>query len=263
MSKQKRISQGQLNTFETCPRKYQHIYLDQLASPVTPYQQERLMWGSQFHLLMQQRELGLPIADLVGEDQKLVQSLTSLLAAAPESLIPQPGTWRDAEHHRTLVWGDYLLTVVYDLLIASPESAQILDWKTYLRPKGRQILADHWQTRLYLFVLGETSDYYPEQLSLTYWFVLGEKDPQSVSFPYDQGQHEQTRQDLAVLLQQMTEFGEHYQQDRIPFPQIPESQGICPTCPFAKRCQRSSEDKESKNFAEEVVSFDKIKEIPL
>lgn len=53
-------TQRLLNFIENCPRKFQHIYLEQLDSPLTPAQQEKPTWESRFHLLMQQRELGLP-----------------------------------------------------------------------------------------------------------------------------------------------------------------------------------------------------------
>ncbi|NJR67202.1 MAG: PD-(D/E)XK nuclease family protein, partial [Leptolyngbyaceae cyanobacterium CRU_2_3] len=53
------LSQGLLNLFTTCPRKFQHIYLDQLNVPIAAAQQERLTWGNRFHLRMQQHELGL------------------------------------------------------------------------------------------------------------------------------------------------------------------------------------------------------------
>ncbi|NEP21702.1 PD-(D/E)XK nuclease family protein, partial [Moorena sp. SIO3I6] len=85
-----RLSQGQLNVLETCPRKFQHIYFDQLGTPVSPEQQERLTWGSRFHLLMQQRELGLPVTSLVEEDTQLDYWLTGLVNAAPELSNPEP-----------------------------------------------------------------------------------------------------------------------------------------------------------------------------
>jgi ATP-dependent exoDNAse (exonuclease V) beta subunit len=59
-----------------------------------------------------------------------------------------------------------LLTVIYDLLIEAEDNAQILDWKTYPQPKEQNRLAKDWQTRLYLYVLAETSDYLPEQISM-------------------------------------------------------------------------------------------------
>jgi hypothetical protein len=235
------VSQGQLNLLETCPRKFQHIYLEQLGTPVSPEQQERLTWGSRFHLLMQQRELGLPVESLVEEDVELQHWVTALVNAASDVLTPTPQTFRESEHCRTLNFQGYLLTVVYDLLIEDETSAQILDWKTYPQPKNRQWLAKDWQMRLYLFVLTETSDYAAEQISMTYWFVKSQPHPKSLKFTYNQAQHEKTRQDLTTLLTQLTKWRQRYQDEGIDFPQVAESTGQCSDCSFAVRCQRTPE----------------------
>ncbi len=235
------LSQGQLNLLETCPRKFQHIYFDQLGTPVSPEQQERLTWGSRFHLLMQQRELGLPVESLVEEDTQLQHWVTALVNAASDVLTPDPQTFRDSEHCRTLNFQGYLLTVIYDLLIEDDKSGQILDWKTYPQPKNRQWLAKDWQTRLYLYVLAETSDYAAEQISMTYWFVKSQPRPQSLKFTYSAAQHEKTRQDLTKLLNKLTGWLQRYQEDGIPFPQVAPSTGRCGDCTFAVRCQRTSE----------------------
>lgn len=235
------ISQGQLNLLETCPRKFQHIYFDQLGSPVSPEQQEHLNWGSRFHLLMQQRELGLPVESLVEEDAQLQHWVTALVDAASDVLTPRPQTFRESEHCRTLNLDGYILTVIYDLLIEDESKAQILDWKTYPLPKNRHWLATDWQTRLYLYILAETSDYLPEQISMTYWFVKSQPRPQCLTFTYSAIQHEKTRQDLTKLLTQLSGWLQRYQDDGIPFPQIPESKGRCRDCNLAVRCQRTAE----------------------
>mgnify|MGYP005839081629 CR=1 FL=1 len=235
------ISQGLLNLLEICPRKCQHIFLDQLGTPVSLEQQEHLSWGSRFHLLMQQRELGLPVESLIKEDTQLQHWVTALVQEASNILIPARQTFRESEHCRTLTFQDYLLTVIYDLLIEDENSAQIIDWKTYSQPQKRQQLAKDWQTRLYLYVLAETSDYLPEQLSMTYWFVKSQPRPQSVKFIYSAAQHQKTRQDLSVLLSQLTQWLQHYQDDHIPFPQVAASAGRCHNCTFALHCQRTAE----------------------
>ena len=235
------LSQGHLKLLETCPRKFQHIYLEQLGTPVSPEQQERLTWGSRFHLLMQQRELGLPVESLVEEDAQLQHWVTALVNAASDVLTPDPQTFRESEHCRTLNFQGYLLTVIYDLLIEDEKSAKILDWKTYPQPQNRQWLATDWQTRLYLYVLAQTSDYAVEQISMTYWFVKSQPRPQSLKFTYNAAQHEKTRQDLTTLLTQLTGWLQRYQDKGIDFPQVAESTGRCNECNFAVRCQRTSE----------------------
>ncbi|GAB4201958.1 MAG: PD-(D/E)XK nuclease family protein [Coleofasciculaceae cyanobacterium] len=235
------LSQGQLKLLETCPRKFQHVYIEQLGTPVSPEQQERLTWGSRFHLLMQQRELGLPVESLVEEDTQLQHWMTALVNAASDVLTPTPQTFRESEHCRTLNFNGYLLTVIYDLLIEDETSAQILDWKTYPLPQNKTWLSKDWQTRLYLFVLAETSDYAAEEISMTYWFVKSQPQPQSIKFSYSRAQHEKTRQDLTRLLKKLNRWMEDYYNKGIPFPQVSEEKGYCGECNFAVRCQRTSD----------------------
>lgn len=235
------LSQGQMKLLETCPRKFQHVYLEQLGTPVSPEQQERLAWGSRFHLLMQQRELGLPVESLVEEDAQLQHWVTALVNAVSDVLTPAPQTFRESEHCRTLNFQGYLLTVIYDLLIEDETSAQILDWKTYPLPQKKIWLTKDWQMRLYLFVLAETSDYAAEQISMTYWFVKCQPRPQSLKFIYSSTQHEKTRQDLTRLLTQLDGWMEDYYKNGIPFPQVSEQKGHCGECNFTVRCQRTSE----------------------
>ena len=138
-----RLSQQQLNVLSNCPRKFQHIYLENLYSPTNYEEQESLLWGSRFHLLMQQKELGLPIEPLIAEDPEMQQCFHAFLKAAPEILTPtdEEGVFRQAEHTRILNFSGYIFTVIYDLLIAGPENAQILDWKTYRRRPNQSDLA--------------------------------------------------------------------------------------------------------------------------
>lgn len=231
-----RLSQGQLNLLERCPRQFQHTYLDQFGSPSSLEQQERQTWGSRFHLLMQQRELGLPIESLVQEDAQLQRWMTAFTSAAPDILTSASHTFRESEHCRTLQVQGYVLTVVYDLLIAD-EIAQILDWKTYPKPQNRRWLAQNWQTLLYLYVLAQTSDYLPEQISMTYWFIQSPDKPQSLKFAYSANQHQQTGQKLNALLSQLTDWLQRYQEGEL-FPQVVKGSERCESCTFAVRCQR-------------------------
>lgn len=257
-----RLSQGHLNLLENCPRKFQHIYFDQLGTPVCYEQQERLTWGSNFHLLMQQQELGLPVESLVEEDQQLQQWVRALANAAPEVLNRDPQTFRESEHCRTLNFDGYLLTVVYDLLIEDHKCAQILDWKTFPKPKNRQRLATDWQTRLYLYVFAQTSDYLPEQISMTYWFVKSQPRPQSLQFSYSRAQHQKTREDLTELLRLLSWWRQHYQDDRVGFPQAAVSTGRCQDCSFAVRCQRTPESVIN-NTKDLFANLADIQEVPL
>jgi hypothetical protein len=268
-----RLSQQQLNVLASCPRKFQHLYLDNLSSPTTYEEQERLNWGSRFHLLIQQRELGLPIEPLVKKDPEMEECLKSFIETATE-IFPKsknPETFRQAEHTRSLNFQGYILTVIYDLLIGDRQQALILDWKTYRRPRDKSYLAKNWQTRLYPFVMVETSHYLPEQVSMTYWFVRpAEKHlPENLKFSYNQHRHEKTRQDLSQILSQLTHWLQRYQQDGELFPQIDASTGQCHSCQFAIRCDRDLEssppvaESDDRELTEGWLSLDAIQEVSI
>ncbi len=238
-----RLSQAQLKHLETCPRKFQHIYLERLNPPPNPEQWQHLSWGSRFHKLMQQRELGLPIASLAACDPQMQAAINALEAAAPEIFSTQPptDTFRQAEHWRSCHFQGYILTAVYDLLIADGHSARIFDWKTYPLSQKTRPLAREWQTRLYLFIMAETSDYPPEMISMTYWFVQSGGKAQSLTCTYDNAKHEETQRDLTRILKRFQGWLQDYEAGRGLFPQIPLSAAKkCLECPFALRCQRLS-----------------------
>lgn len=238
------LSQGHLTDLNTCPRKFQHRYLDQLRLVPLNEQQASQQLGTQFHHLMQQHALGLDIQHLVTAHPKLQQWFTAYQQAPPPMIAGQPLS----EHQRLLWWQTFALVVVYDRLILGPTQAQILDWKTYQQPRQFQTLSQNWQTRLYLFVLAETTAYEPAHLSMTYWFAeAGHDDPataSSVTVPYTAALHEHTRQDLTTLLDQL-HHGLIQKDQGQPFPQVPLAAGHCVSdhphqhhCPFLDHCHR-------------------------
>ncbi|HAC65860.1 MAG TPA: PD-(D/E)XK nuclease family protein [Cyanothece sp. UBA12306] len=257
-----RLSQSHLNLLETCPPQFKRIYLEQLGSPLSPEQQEKLTWGSQFHLLMQQRELGLSIDSILGEEQQFKNSLQALIDAVPclDNLSSQ--SWKEAEHCRTLALEGYLLTVIYDLLITERNKAEILDWKTYLQPENTQKLANHWQTRLYLYLLAETSDYLPEQISLTYWFVKLPNKPQSLTFSYDNQQHQKNHQDLIILLNNLQSWLEDYSQKQRNFPHLDNCQESCPYYKIINDLEDKALTNKN-NPTDLLLTIEEIEEIPL
>ena len=233
------LSQSHLNLLDLCPPKFQQVYLDRLGSIPDPKQQETMEWGSRFHLLMQQRELALPIEPFLANDSELNASIKELIKAVPELIESDPNIWREAEHYRTLGYGNFVLSVIYDLLVAQENKATILDWKTYRKPQKRNKLASNWQTRLYMYVLAETSEYSPKQIQMTYWFVKSGK-PTNVTFNYSQTLHQQTERDLSFLLSQLETWLQNYQQNEVDLPHKPN----CQDCPYYQSlCEQDSFDR--------------------
>ena len=280
------LSQSHLTLLESCPRRYQHVFFDALSTPSTYEQHTKTQWGSQFHLLMQQQALDLPIQAVSQADAQMAASLNALAKAAPEVFDHLPATrspsaFSQSEHRRTLAFNNYLLTVVYDLVVFSGQPDQghtnghIFDWKTHQTPQKKTRLMTDWQTRLYQFVLCETTDLAPEQISMTYWFVrLDESEPSAMAtstkpssyqFDYDLAQHDQTRQDLLSLTDQLTEMR------RIEtFPKVDIAKGLCEHCPFAVRCDRlpvatTPQSRTTQQFLQTAsqLTADSVSEVPL
>ena len=118
----------------------------------------------------------------------------------------------------------------------------------------------------------ETSDYLPEQVSMTYWFVRpGAKElPENLKFSYNQHRHEQTRQDLSQILSRLTHWLQEDRHDGKPFPQIDASTGQCNSCQFAIRCDRHRDtsppaaESEEIDFAEDwLKNIDAIEEVSI
>jgi PD-(D/E)XK nuclease superfamily len=233
------LSQGQLNHLEICPRKFQHTFLDKISFPLSVKQEESINLGSRFHLLMQQREMGLTIDAFLATDSLLQSWTDGLDNVAPEifNSIPNSDVFRDSEHFRTLQIKDYLLSVIYDLIIADKQKAEILDWKTYPKPLNKRKVEQNWQTRLYMYVLAQTSHYTPENISMTYWFVQSEGQPQNLKFNYSTLLHQKTEKKLDLLLNQLSHYLQLYDKGQ-DLPQVKEGSKACEYCNYARKCDR-------------------------
>jgi PD-(D/E)XK nuclease superfamily len=242
-----RLSQRHLKILETCPRQFEQTYFDRLTLPVSPAQQTKTQLGSDFHMLMHQRELGLPIESILAGSPQLNTWMQSMLQVAPTLFeTADELTQRESEQVRTLAIpqsggcanDNYLFTAIYDLVILKPDRADIIDWKTYPLPRYKKDLDLEWQTRLYLYILAETSDYVPKQIAFTYWFIQSTPQPKSVKISYTLKQHQQTKTDLLGLLAKLTNWLDADAASREPFPQVAASTGLCDRCSFAARCGR-------------------------
>jgi PD-(D/E)XK nuclease superfamily len=235
------ISQAHLRVWDTCHRQFQYAYVEHLVAPLPLNEANALDLGSQFHLILQQRSLGLDVHPLIQDRPQLQRWLTAFQRF--ETSLPQGENL--TEHRRTLAWSipgkpqeDLQLTVVYDLLILQPDRALIFDWKTHKKPLSNLILAQSWQTRLYLFILVETSNYQPEQLGITYWFANSETQ---VRINYDRKLHEQTKLDLQQRLEdfsQSQEFPRNFQK----FSKLVAGSPICDRCQFYYLCWQGEQN---------------------
>lgn len=222
--------------------------------------------GSQFHQLMQQRSLGLEIEPLLETDHQLQAWFDAFLQHPPAMIEGE----QDSEHQR-LYWHDgFVLVAIYDLLIQNSNQAQIVDWKTYALPKRADRLRNHWQTQLYLYVLAETSDYQPENLSMTYWFAEASAEsnaqPNFLTIAYSQTKHQRTKQALDRLLTSLRKDLTAYETGEA-MQQVAFSDGQCVSpnhqCEFVERCQRRLQEDAVIALQDELADIEAIPELPL
>jgi hypothetical protein len=219
------ISQQYLQVWTTCRRKFRHTFLDEVNLPIDHELQEKLTLGKQFHLLVQQHQLEIDVTQMLDTDSPLQNWFQSYLAHPPPMIHGE----HFLEHKRSMQFAGTTLTAIYDLVILGQTSAQIIDWKTQQNPIPYSILADNWQTKLYLFILQETTNYAPEQISMTYWFANAHPSQKTVDISYTANQHQATALTLSRILQEMT------QDDR--YLPLPLDSKHCQNCEFLVRCQ--------------------------
>ncbi len=260
------LSQGHLQILETCPRKFQSIFLDNLTLPQPSLASEKQELGKQFHQLMQQQALGLEIQPLLDDSPKL-QGWFQHFQDSPPLLMT--GEFRQSEYQCTLPLEGFTLTAVFDLLIQSGDRAQIVDWKTYRRPLRTQAIQQHWQTRLYLFMAAEVLGYATDRISMMYWFA--ESTPEDskpaqnwLSIPYSESMHQQTRETLEKLLVSLRSWMQDFTTKHQSFPQVALSAQKCwsktQCCPFVTHCHRTPD---SATDLEDLTNLGVIAEVSL
>lgn len=269
------LTQGHLKLLDLCPRRFQYAYLEHLAAPTDPQILERQQWGTRFHLVMQQRELGLSTDEILAQHPDLAAAVEAMMTTAPDLFQPfsrqdgdpDTGWLRQSEHRRTVALAGYELTVVYDLLMLTPTEGRIIDWKTYQHLPDAANLAQDWQTRLYRYVLAETTALAPEQITMTYWFVpppsvSGDRpQPRQITLPYAAAEHRRTGRDLHRRIATLTTLLDQRADQAEAFPQVEATSGLCDRCPFAIRCQRAHRQ-EPPNLAA-LPAVEAIAEVPI
>ena len=233
------IAQAHLDIWETCQRRYQYNFLEGLSLPDADLQRKQnLVLGANFHLLMQQQQLGLDVSDLANSDPALQTWLAAFKQQPPIMIAGD----RLCEHRRTLEvamemplhhkqnlhrdQGYFVLTAIYDFLILGDRKAQILDWKTHQVAIAANTLKNKWQTRLYLYLLAKTTNYAPEQISMTYWFA---NTAESVIINYSEAEYRRTETELQQILTEINQA--------IAYP-LTNERSKCKYCEFRDRCDR-------------------------
>lgn len=235
------LSQGSLQDYVDCPRRFQLRYLlmqpwPALITDAPAEFEEHLQRGADFHRLAHQHALGLDPERLAAaiHDETLARWWSTFLAHPPAHL---PETIRRAEVAVTAPLAGRRLVAKFDLLAVEPgQRLIVVDWKTSLKRPSRVTLARRLQTRVYRYLAVEAGAAFngsqrpePELVEMLYWFA--EFGGATERFPYDTDQHAADHDYLAGLL---AEIAAH---DEETWPLAPDERQ-CRFCNYRSLCER-------------------------
>jgi hypothetical protein len=266
------FSQGSLQDYADCPRRFQLRYLDRLAWPaleVAPaMENERhLRQGVAFHRLVRQHLLGLAPERLLraATAQDLDRWWQNYMAHPPAVLPPR----RSPEIVLSAPMGGHRLLAKYDLIAVEPgRRAVIWDWKTTRGRPQRKWLEERLQTKVYRFLLVQAGSqlndghaFEPEQVEMGYWFACFPSGPEL--FHYDALQYAADELYLSSLIEEIKRLG------AADF-SLTEDHQHCDYCRYRSLCQRgvtagsmpqTEEDGELEDDLDFVLDHEQIAEV--
>jgi CRISPR/Cas system-associated exonuclease Cas4 (RecB family) len=234
------FSQGSLQDYVDCPRRFQLRYVQRVAWPALEampvLEHERyLQQGAAFHRLVHQHLMGLParrLSRMVNDDdlrrwwRNYLETRPTDLPSAryPEVLLSAPA-------------GDYRLVAKYDLVAVDPgERAVIVDWKTSRRRPERERLAERLQTKVYPYLLVHAGAHLngdqpvqPGQVEMVYWFADAPADPER--FTYDAAHYQADEEYLTKLIEEIANLDDDGWY-------LTSQERHCRFCRYRSLCQR-------------------------
>lgn len=237
------FSQGSLQDYVDCQRRFQLRYLLQVAWPALEAEpalenERHMQQGARFHRLVHQHLLGVPAQHLTPtaeQDEDLARWWQSYLRHSP---VPATGT-RYPEITLSAPLAGYRLTATYDLVVVATEGRSLIfDWKTSRRRSPRQWLAGRLQTRVYPYLLvragadlngGQPIE--PEQVEMVYWFAEFPTRPER--FVYNREQFAEDNGYLTGLIEEIKTLS--LSDEPLPLTPIEER---CRFCVYRSLCDR-------------------------
>jgi hypothetical protein len=273
------FSQGSLQDYVDCPRRFQLRHIQRLAWPAVEAEpalenERHLQQGAAFHHLVHQHVLGLSPERLSSTitDEDLSRWWHNYLESAPTNLAepryPEVVLSAPVSGHRLVAKYDLIVLTGSSGLGRSPSTtlrtgpsaiekadfgevsrAVILEWKTSRKRPRRKWLTERLQTRVYPYLLvragshlleiGDWRSFQPEQVEMVYWFANFPEDPER--FPYDAAQYDADGDYLASLIEEIKKLA------------LSLSKGLgdedfaltaqerrCRYCPYRSLCQRGT-----------------------
>ena len=269
------FSQGSLQDFVDCKRRFQLRYILGLAWPGLQSEpalenERRMQQGARFHRLLHQYLLGVPPDRLESLTDNDLGRWWMNFRRYFESLSAQE---RPIDFHPEITLssplGGYRLVAKYDLILVQPGGRfTIFDWKTSHRKPRREWLEKRMQTLAYPYLLIQTGDKLnsnnpisPEDIEMVYWFAEYPETPER--FDYSLELYQQKEAYLSGLVAEILRLtGDEFT--------LTERIERCRFCNYRSLCNRGIEagplddlEGESEDVLEgEIfIEFDQISEI--
>jgi hypothetical protein len=240
------FSQGSLQDFVDCRRRFQLRYIERRAWPALQTEpameaERHMRQGALFHRLVQAHLLGVPAealdaliqdADLErwwGHYLQYVGDLTGFQNLSGLKLHP--------EISLSAPLGNYRLVAKYDMVTVQPDGClTIFDWKTSRKLPKPAWLAERLQTRVYPYLLvragadlNQGMPIAPEKVSMVYWYA--DHPDQPVRFDYNQADYQKDAEYLQALVDTIQRSGD----DQFP---LTDDERRCAYCVYRSLCDR-------------------------
>ncbi|MBW4433208.1 MAG: PD-(D/E)XK nuclease family protein [Pelatocladus maniniholoensis HA4357-MV3] len=179
-------------------QKFQQYFIEQRFPPHYSKSITQQNLGEQFHLLMQQLMMGLPVEPLLLTYPDMAHWVKQL-----HPIINIPAQKKLCNINKQMLIAEWRLVAHYDLLIEWEQKTIVVDWTTERHIPQPEKLEDSWKTQLRLFLLTETQEIPPQYISIIYCFVNEDEFPTIYQFNYNQERHDVFIDRLAVTLSKL------------------------------------------------------------
>ncbi len=254
------FSQGSLQDYADCPRRFQLRYLLELAWPAVAAEpadefEARVAQGEAFHRMAHQRVLDIRYSTNTATLPEPLETWWANYLAHPPANLPMP---RYPEITLSAPLGDHRLIAKYDLIAVDPgRRSVIVDWKTSEKRPKAAWLAARFQTRVYRYLLVRAGPHLnggaalrPEQITMIYWFANFPEDPERL--PYDAIQYAADEARLSSLIAEIASLGD----DGFP---LTGDLKRCLFCPYRSLCNRGTEAGELGAEDEDAVAAEEMR----
>jgi len=248
LPKEIQFSQGSLQDYIDCPRRFQLRYVKRLRWPAIETKpvlenERHLRHGADLHRLIRQHVMGIPVPTLSRSvtDPQLRRWWRNYLEGGPEDLPSE----RYPEVMLSTQVGGHRLVARYDLVARDPKgNVLIVDWKTSRKRPRRAWLSERLQTHVYPYVLvraaealGDGRAVQPDRVSMVYWFAGFPSIPER--FAYDAGRYRGDERYLVDLVEEIAgTVADCPNGDLLP---ATADEGRCRLCRYRSLCRRGVE----------------------